>query len=49
MEGNIEVLQFSIEFYGVQTWTLRKDTRSTWNVLKCGAGKGWIISVGSIM
>jgi hypothetical protein len=30
----------SIALCGAETWTLRKYSRNTWEVLKCGAGKG---------
>jgi len=39
---------WSIVLYGAETWTLwkadghfGKQIRSTWKVLKCGAGEGW--------
>jgi hypothetical protein len=29
--------------------TIRKQIRNTWKVLKCGAGEGWKILVGTIV
>jgi hypothetical protein len=40
---------WSIALYGAENWTLRAVDRSTWNILKCGAGEGWRRSVGPIM
>jgi hypothetical protein len=30
---------WSIALYGAETWTLGKEIRNTWKVLKCGAGE----------
>ena len=40
---------WSMALYGVENWKLRQQIRNTWKVLKCGAGEGWIRSVGPIM
>jgi hypothetical protein len=41
---------WSTALYGAETWVLQKvDQRSTWKVLKCGAGEEWRRSVGPIV
>ena len=40
---------WSMAFYGAETGRFGQQMRNTWKVLKCGAGEGWIRSVGPIM
>jgi hypothetical protein len=41
MKKLVKCYIWSIALYRAETWTPRKLIRSTWNVLKCGAGEGW--------
>ena len=38
-----------IAMYGDETWTVRKVDQKYLESLKCGAGEGWIRSVGPIV
>ena len=40
---------WSMALYGAETWTLRAADQKYLEGLKCGAGQGWIRSVGPIM
>jgi len=40
---------WSVAFYVIETWTLRKEIRNTYKIFKCGTGEGWRSSVGLIM
>jgi hypothetical protein len=37
----VKCYTWSIALYGAKTWTLRKQIRNMWTVLKCGGGEGW--------
>jgi len=51
MKKLVQCYNWSIVFYCVETWTLRKVDQNTisWEVLKCGAGEGRRKSVGPIV
>ena len=40
---------WSMNLYGAEIERFGQQIRNTWKVLKCGAGEGWIRSVGPIM
>jgi hypothetical protein len=45
----VKCYNWSTALYGAETWTLQKNIRNTYKVLKCGAGEGWRTSVGPIV
>jgi ribosomal silencing factor RsfS len=42
LKARIEMAKAAFNKNGAETWTLQKLDQSTWKVLKCGTGEGWI-------